>query len=106
MNYLLISKRVKIRASIAVNSLFIGQSTLATIIDRDLLQFKLGPKTVPKKGIRPLKLTVACLILALGALKAALKAAPKAAPKATLKAAVKGAIENKSLPKARTTPLK
>jgi len=47
---------------------------------------------VPKKGIKPLKSTVALLVSALGALKAALKAA------------VKGVIGKKALPKAGTTP--
>jgi hypothetical protein len=113
-NYPLASKGVEIRASTVANSLSIGQSTLATIINSDLSQPKLGPKIAPKKGTRPLKSIVARPALAPGALKAApkvapkatLKAAPKATLKATLKATIKGVIGKKALPKVRITPLK
>ena len=67
----------------------------------------MGPRIAPKKGIKPLKSTVArpplavntlaLLALTLGALKAALKTA--------VKATVKGVIGKKAPPKARTTPL-
>ena len=91
----------------AANSSSTGQSTLVTIINRDLPQPKLGPRTAPKKGTKPLKSTIArpspavnipaLLVLTLGA--------SKAAPKTTIKATVKGAIGKKAPPKARTTPL-
>ena len=85
-----------------------GQSILATTINKDLPQPKLGPKIAPKKGTRPLKLIVACLLLVLNIL-AYLALAPsalKAALKATLKATIKGVIGKKASPKARITPLK
>ena len=62
------SKGIETKASIAANSSSIGQSTLATTINKDLPQPKLGPKTAPKKGIRPLKLTVARLPLVINIL--------------------------------------
>ena len=98
LNCPLVSKGVKTKAFAAVNSSFIGQSTSATIIDRDLPQPKSGPKIAPKKGTQPPKSTVARPASALNALKAAPKVAPKATPKAALKAAPTTAL--KTAPKA------
>ena len=105
LNRPLASKGVKTKASAAANSLSIGQSTSATAINRDLPQPKLGPKIAPKKGIRPLKSTVAHPVSALGASKAASKVALKAAPKAAPKATVKGTIEKRPCPKLGQLPL-
>ena len=104
-NRLLACKGVKTRASVAANSLSIGQSTLATIINKDLPQPKSGPKTVPKKGTKSLKSIVACPLLAANTL-ALLTGALKATPKTALQATTKGVIGKKALYKAKTTPLK
>ena len=68
LNCSLAYKGVKTRASTAANSLFTGQSTLTTIIDRDLPQPKSGLKIEPKKGIKPLKSMIPCPPLAVNTL--------------------------------------